>query len=70
VITTANNQQQIMSKRPSKGQQSFKTLRQHNGKTKQALTSELDNEPLNIQAKSILNPSQKESSGFLNKIAL
>ena len=35
------------------------------------MKSSEDNEgPLNIQAKSILNPSMKDSSGFLNKIAL
>ena len=46
-------------------QDSYKQLRY--GKMKQ----EENNEgPLNIQAKSILNPSMKDSSGFLNKIAL
>lgn len=59
-------------------QQSFKNLRHNNLASKQqAATGEkdqhpLENEPLNIQAKSILNPQlakQDSQASFLSKIA-
>ncbi len=73
VITNASSQQQALSKKmPNKQhQQSFKNLR-HNNALKQAQQATLsdNSNPLNIQAKSILNPMAKqESTGFLTKIA-
>ena len=57
-------------------QQSFKTLRHNNVAAKpQDGKDYQDSEPLNIQAKSILNPSthqllgKQDSQGFLSKIA-
>jgi hypothetical protein len=77
VITNANNQnQQMLSKKmPNKQhQQSFKTLSiKHNGLMQKNVMSDQQHqdEPLNIQAKSIINPqlAKQESSGFLTKIA-
>ena len=81
VITTAANNmpQQPHGKRMTTNkiqQQSFKNLRHNNFAAKPLDGKDhQDNEPLNIQAKSILNPSahqllaKQESQGFLSKIA-
>lgn len=52
-------------------QKSFKELKLGGLTQKQSPVEYSENEPLNIQAKSILNPQaqKQESSGFLNKIA-
>ena len=80
VITTAANNmpQQPHGKRMTTNkiqQQSFKNLRHNNFAAKPLDGKDhQDNEPLNIQAKSLLNPSahllaKQESQGFLSKIA-